>query len=495
MAPSFPRTRDPLHLLAGLAAALSLAVYAALALIRVPHPFELEWMEGGSVSHVARLVAGKSIYGPPTLEFIPYVYPPLYYLVAAVPTHFLGLGLLPLRLVSLSATLVTLGILADWLRRETGSWTSGLVGAGLFAACFRFAGAWFDIARVDTLFLALCWTAGYCLRFAPPAWAGPGAAACVTLAFLTKQSGLGLAVLMALAAAARGRRVFGGYVVSAPVGLAASFGLMQWLTDGWFAYYCFELPAHHRMIPRMLTSFWVDDFLPHLGPGLGLAVLHLSALARRRELSRAWFHFIWGGSLIGMSWLSVLKAGGYDNLYLPAASAIAWLAALGLHEARPRETGRPQARRWLALAFSAIVLLQFALLAYDPRDQRPGRWDRRAGNELLALIRSIDGPVILPFHGDLARRAGKPPFPNMVAIHDLTRGDPGPVGQGVHASVQEAIAEHRFAAVIVDSNWFPGELSQYYVRAQRIFSRDDVFWPVTGRPVRPEWLYLPRDKE
>ena len=58
--------------------------FVAIALLRIGYPFELEWMEGSMVAHIARVVAGQPLYVSPTLAFTPFAYPPLYFEVSAL---------------------------------------------------------------------------------------------------------------------------------------------------------------------------------------------------------------------------------------------------------------------------------------------------------------------------------------------------------------------------------------------------------------------------
>ncbi|MCI0410236.1 MAG: hypothetical protein L0191_17040, partial [Acidobacteria bacterium] len=73
-----------------LSVAWYLGAYAWIVWNRVRYPFDLEWMEGGMVDHVRFLMSHGNIYVPPSLEFVPYVYNPFYYAVAAVVTLFAG---------------------------------------------------------------------------------------------------------------------------------------------------------------------------------------------------------------------------------------------------------------------------------------------------------------------------------------------------------------------------------------------------------------------
>ena len=117
-----------------LVAGLFIVMYAVVALLRLRYPYELEWIEGGMVNHVAQIRAGHSLYGPPSVGFTPDIYTPLYYVVAAGVTFLAGIGFFSLRLVSLLASFALLGALAKLAHRETDSRAAALVAAGLFAA-------------------------------------------------------------------------------------------------------------------------------------------------------------------------------------------------------------------------------------------------------------------------------------------------------------------------------------------------------------------------
>ena len=83
-----------------MAGAWYVGVYIALAWYRVPYPFELEWMEGAMVDHVIRVLSGQNLFVPPTIDFAPFIYNPLFYYLAAIPSLVLGASHLALRLVS-----------------------------------------------------------------------------------------------------------------------------------------------------------------------------------------------------------------------------------------------------------------------------------------------------------------------------------------------------------------------------------------------------------
>ena len=128
----WPAAGRPARGLALLAAFGFVGAYVWLALQRMDDPFEPEWMEGGSQGHVARILSGEPLYGPPTLEFTPFIYTPLYYQVGAWLAPFLGEGFFPLRLVSWLASLGCFALLAAFVLRETHDRVAALLAAGAF---------------------------------------------------------------------------------------------------------------------------------------------------------------------------------------------------------------------------------------------------------------------------------------------------------------------------------------------------------------------------
>ncbi|MBW1865371.1 MAG: glycosyltransferase family 39 protein, partial [Deltaproteobacteria bacterium] len=223
-----------------------LLLYVAVAGRRISYPYDLEWMEGGSVDHVIRLLSGQRIYVEPSLEFIPFVYTPLFFYVGAVFSRLIGVGFLSLRLISFLASLGCLAILFEFVRRETGSVYYGLLSAGLFAATYRIGGAWFDIARVDSLFLLFLLLSVYLLRFCETTLGLLLSGVLMSLSILTKQPALIVSAAMAVYCVIYLPRwkklVFPSVVLLA---LVASTLVLNRISSGWYIYYVFRLPFQH----------------------------------------------------------------------------------------------------------------------------------------------------------------------------------------------------------------------------------------------------------
>src|SRR5262249_2256241 len=103
------------------------------------------------LDHIERVRQGLPVYGPPTADWIPFLYPPLYYWIAAP----LGGSYLACRLLGIGALGVQLGCVY-WLIRRGGAprfWRT--VRVLLPVACFSSTGWWYDIERRDPLLGAL----------------------------------------------------------------------------------------------------------------------------------------------------------------------------------------------------------------------------------------------------------------------------------------------------------------------------------------------------
>ena len=244
-APPSPSRWDALRA-ARLGAALlglaAIATYLVIALFRLTYPFPLEYLESNSLVEVQRILTGHALYAAPTVGYVPDGYPPLYFATSAAAASVLGLSYLPLRLVSLVSSLVCFAVLARLVQRETASAAAGIAAAGLLAATYFVTDTWFDVARVDSLFIALSVAALYTARWMRRTRGAVATGLLLAAAFLTKQNGLaeGVAVLTALAFGPRRRLAWpAALTYGAVVGIST---LVLGLTSrGWYVFYVFEL--------------------------------------------------------------------------------------------------------------------------------------------------------------------------------------------------------------------------------------------------------------
>jgi hypothetical protein len=471
-----------LRFAAGALAVGHLAALLAVAAARLTYPFELEWLEGGSLDHVRRLAEGRVLYGPPGVEFTPFMYTPLYYYLSAASAQVLGLGLPALRVVSLLASLATLLMLFELVRRETGRARAGLLAAGLYAATYRISGAWFDVARVDALLVALLCASLYALRLGRALASAVAAGALLALAVQTKQVAALAALPLAAAAWPASRRRALGFLASFGLVTGATALALHLSSGGWYGYYVLTLTRQHQLIPRELLAFWVRDLLWPLP----FALAAIAAAARLAGPHRAAlrFHAVAGTGLLAVALLSRMNVGGYHNVVMPAHLLVALLfgiAAAGLD--RPR---------WGAALYAAAAL-QLLLRGYDPRRLVPTPADREAGERLLAELRSRPGPVLLPSHPYLLPLAGHAGHAHQMAMNDVLLNESRPeIRRLVAGPLREALRQRRYRAVILDPwFWFRAEVERCYREEAPAIASGRVFWPVTGAPTRPETVYVP----
>jgi 4-amino-4-deoxy-L-arabinose transferase-like glycosyltransferase len=485
------------------AAALYLIMYLVIALMRIRYPFELEWMEGGSLDHVRRVLMGEKLYVRPSLEFIPFIYTPLYYFVSAAVSSVIGLGFTSLRLVSLLSSIGCFTIIFLIIKRETRDSLSGFIGAGMFAATFRISGAWFDIARADSLFLFLFLLGCYVFRSASRGRSYVIAGLVISLAALAKQPTLVMALPLVLYSLIprRGpqstlRPAFFAGTVAVVVGTATL--ALNHIHGGWFTYYVWELPRSHQIVRGALAGFWVRDLLAEIPLAGMMAALYLGAGIRASFRQRDFFYVMLAVGMVGGAWSSRLHSGGYSNVLMPAYAVISVLFGLAFHRASAALLYVADSKRRLIWVFIGIqALTQFALLAYNPARQIPTKADAEAGRRIVEMISRVEGDVFIPEHGYLARLAGKRSAAHRMAIDDVLRGDTKGAGPQLHDEIISALAQGTYGAVMLDSYWWPyvgpKAFEEYYIKQVIDFPDDKVFRCLTGARIRPTWIYLPRD--
>ena len=481
-------------LIAAIAGIGFIVMYLVIALVRLRYPYELEWIEGGMVDHVARIRDGHSLYASPSLTFTADIYTPLYFLVSAAVSLVTGLGFFPLRLVSLLASIALFGALAKLTMTDTDDWISGVVAAGLFAACFRIGGAWLDTARVDTLCIALLFWGLVVARQARTARNGVVAGVLISSAFLAKQVALFPAVAVAVffLAARRGRSVTGSYVLTVLVGIGGTTLVANAITHGWYSFYVFELPARHEIASENYVDFFTHDLIRPLPVVLLLVIAAFVAL--RRRMDGLLFHAIVGGAVLFAAYSARLHTGGYDNVLLPIYAELAVLGAIGVHSLL-----RSPARRWVATAAGLLVLAQFALLLYNPIDQLPTAADRRAGAAMMTGLRALPQPAYLPGHPWYLVEAGQKSSAQGAAIEDVFRGDRGGSGPVLARQLWDSVATRHWAAIVVDSgtgfSYLPDNLCRYYEPVGTLDPSGATVLPLTGTKTAPKTVWEPRADE
>lgn len=481
------------HILLATAASYVL-VYLFIAFCRIQYPFELEWMEGGSVEQVSRILSGQKLYVKPSLDFVPYVYNPLYFYLSAVAAKVIGIGFTPLRLISLLSSIGCFLIIFAMVKRETGSNFSSILASSLFAATFRISGAWFDIARADSLFLFFLLAAVYLIKFKESVKSYILAGVLISLSFLTKQTALIVSLPIMLYAILINRRHSLFLIGTVVLAVGGSVLLLDYIHDGWYFYYIFHLPAQHTISKSKLVLFWSSDILLPLAIAFAMSVFYTFTQLNSNRKNCIFYLLMAAGMLAG-SWFSRVHSGGYDNVLFPAYAGISIMFGLSVHTALKFIKDIPEDKqKWMEAYIYLVCIIQFISLAYNPFAQIPTQKDLEAGVGFINMMKQLEGDIFVPSHAYLPTLAGKRSHAQHMAVFDIIRGNDDSVKANLTSEIRDAIREKRFNAIIIDSDvyTFQKDIDDYYTKQGPIFEEEGVFWPVTGYRVRPELIYVPK---
>ncbi len=491
------------------------AVWIAVALIRLPYPYELEWIGGAMRDHCERVLTGKPLYVPPGSDWFPYEYPPLYFWVSAAVVRMTGCAtLVAMRAVSILSTLGCAGLLSLWVRRaitrsdhddsrQNGKiW--GWIAAGIFLATYRFTGAWYDAERLDMLFLVLS-LLGIVLLTCATEEAPQGSSsssriayACLSalafsLAFLTKQQ----AVLFMVGGGAallwrREGRLLVPFLLTAVLVCGGAILALNAATQGWFSYYCFHVPLSNGIHLNLARQYFVGD-LPLYAPLLALLIVPLVAKRGKATPKPDTLKSVSANAvLIAMTIMGLLGSllsrahwGGDQNVLMAGfivLEAAACIVAGRWFTTRPERT---------ALPLYALLLAQFVTLFYRPDLQIPHAANWAAGAVYSERIHGLErrGEVLCLDHGGLTT----PRHFQMMGLLDVLNSE-----KRMPPTLVADLKAHRFAAIVTDELLDPN--GKFAIILESYAPLDSfqltTSWVVTGFPTpspgRPVWVYYPR---
>lgn len=475
-----------------------LGLYIGIALIRIPYPFELEWMEGGAVEHVSRILFGLKLYVKPSLEFTPFIYNPLYFYVAALVSKVVSVGFFPLRLVSFISSLGCFIVIYLLVKKETSSAYCAVLSGCLFAATYKISGVWFDIARVDSLFLLLFLVGIYIIRLRQTNGFVILAAMLFSLSYFCKQPALLMSIPLVLYFWLQSWRLGLLFTTAMLMFIAVPTLWLDWLHDGWYSYYIFYLPRRFPISePHDLIRFWTNDLALPLAIGCATAVFYfLFELPGSIKRNRV-FYLLTTAGMLTASWVARVKLGGHGNVLFPAYAAISVLFGIGLYKVLQFVERYGAANKEELRSFIFICcIIQFMALAYNPMLLVPSQKDKEVGQKLVQTLERIPGDVFVPSNPHLAVMAGKNSYALAICMRDIARGDPGgKPAIDLANQIYRAVAEHKFAAVVTNQpehlSSFPFET--FYTRQRPLFEDTDVFWTVTGFRSRPSVIWVPKE--
>ena len=446
--------------LRALAVVVSLFVmllFLVTVLRRVRYPYELDQLEGYNFLSTLRVFHGQTMYPRPSLEFIPYMYPPGYFYVCAALGRLMGMSIQTMRVTSILSTLGCFAAIYGLVLSEVRKHMPGIVAAGLYAGCYELCGEWFDVGRLDSFFVLLVLLAIYATRRLHPIIA----AGLWIIAFQTKQSILPVAIVMMCCNWRDVRRTLMG-LATFVAGAAGSVAWLNRTTQGWYSFYVFSVPKANADIRlHTLVFFWPIYMLRPLVLAL-MVIVAAVVLTRPSFRSTATQFYMAACSIVPVYWWIFAHAGSSVNALMPIYALVAVLFGIAL--------GRLLA--WLPaldarLAQAGVLLLLVAVVAqesagiYSPGDYVPPAGTRESIAAVLGEVRGISGEVYMPEQPYYEWLAGRPTHADLSSIHDAMRPTNSPAHEELQRELQAALTQHRFTALANRSRRWWRDVRQY----------------------------------
>jgi dolichyl-phosphate-mannose-protein mannosyltransferase len=463
---------------------------------RITYPYDLDFIEDNMLMQAIQVSLGKPVYIPPNANFVPQVYMPLYTFLGGWIFKVITPSYLPLRMISFTATILTAIMIFSISRRISGNSGVAFCAAILFLAGYRTTGGWYDLARVDALYIMLTLAGAALLIYGKEnRFKLPIAGFILALAFLTKQNGLFFVLVVAVYLTfTTGWKVLDFLIPFVVISFLPILYLNQ-VSRGWFSTYVFKIAYlspidFHRVVTTLKDDLWgsmIGLTIPFI-----IAVVSLISYERgRKVLIEPWNWFI--GAALFISIAGRASVGGNRNNLMPAYTFLCIAPALAT-----RETRRWQ-DRWQVPSRSGLfilIIIQFVLTAWIPKNPIgfiPTSSMKSAGDQLIQRLASTQGPVLVMMHPYYALLAGKETAVDIQMLwHARLRGEE-PLPDDFVSKIQN----HYYSTIVSDESTFETQadihqlITTYYLEAT-VLTPSQAPLTNTGVVVRPKIIYVPK---
>ena len=413
-------------------ALVSIAAYAVLSWKRFLCPIELGNGEGMMFDNALRVARGQPLYVEPTLHFIPFVYMPLYATLVAPLIRIFGPALWEGRLIDQLGNLAVVATTFFVIRRETRSALLGATGAAFYLMGHGITRGGYDVVRPDPLMIAIVLVGLAVLRFTNTARGAMVAGAICGLGFFAKQH----ALLFTATACGyllfhQRRRLVPFAAAALAVGGGGFLVLSLWLGP-WFPFYVLDVPSHWSQLSRGRILTYLGEMLVGKLGALTLPVAVAMAMPPEEERGGEWLWYWTALGGVGTGLLATLDPYAYFHVLMPTIASLAVAAPIALERiGRRLEASRGAAATPLAttgahagpppLTTCLVLALGFLPLLYPMHTLLPRPGAAAARRDIVEKLRSIPGPVLVPFHGFYGTLAGKDMGMTVLPLDDILR--------------------------------------------------------------------------
>jgi len=503
------------------------------------YPYDLEWMEGGMLTHAWRLLQGKPTHGEPSVDWIPYLYPTGYASFLAFLARFTDLSMALGRSVSLAGTLMA-SLAMPYITRRLGRGVlPGAVAAVVYLGCYPYSGAFYDLVRLDGLMMGL-WAWSIALVIDDRKGRLEAAALLLAAAYLVKHNVAltGFPIVVGLWHRSGRGAALRFALWSAIPALAVTLYLNA-VNDGHYLTWLIEVPSSHswagerifpgigkdhgRALPfacimatgalfvvmrqpkwmlrflavslagAVITSLVVNEVtsLAFLQLICGLTMVFTGLLAGLAVLTRRLPSPSWRVTLgVGVAGTALLMCmlmrghvGGYINVNMPAHWVIALASGIALGCPVADMRGWRVGSRYVAATALAASQLAWAASSLEPKKLTPLASDIAVGDALVEELRGVEGPVLSPFNPWLLVLAGhEEPGWHLIALWDVNH-ERGPWPDS-GKMIDDAMAEQHWTHILAGTRDLGHGIDDYYRGAPLLVRRGELR-PKTGFQVRP----------
>ena len=460
----------------------------------ISFPLYLGQMEGVIWQHFQRAASFQAVYPQPSPEFVPFAYNPLYYVLAVPFSWVFGVNLFTLRLVAILGMTGSGLILYLVVSKETGSSWWGLMAVGLFAVGYNVMDAYLDSANADSWLLFSALLGSYLIYRNRSRKQNLLGVVLLVSAFWFKQHGalfaIGGLLYLTWREGLKGSLIY--WITAILLGPLAYIFVGPSIFGPYFHYFTWTVPQNwselHFHTFRRYFEFIARNYLVLAFSG-GLWVLW-RGIKERKRLNIWHFQFILA-LLTGL--MGSLDPGSSNNVYIPMGIWFIMCGTIALHEGVERI---PILKKYRTDQLGLYITL--ACFIYNPLSmiipaQAVDRYD-----ELISMLRSLDGPVYAPQLGQLQQDFKFYPAASSIALGDMIRGPGRDTSNNPNTRLltEPAIHPSGSAYILVDDpldKWATYAFLGEYYTLDKDFS--DRFKPLRSLPKRwgettwPRYLY------